>query len=375
MLNVRYLSKLAVGLTVLYVEDEKEVRETIVLILESIFENILVASNGVEGIELSKNNKIDLIISDINMPKCNGLEMIKSIKEIHPQIPTILVTALENTDLLIQSINLGINKYIVKPMKREDLFEAIEDILYILDSKRKYKSEQLSISKNLKMIAISKLLANLTHQWRQSLNIISTNTGAVMIYEDLQVKDPQIQSLLNNIETTVIGMDKQFQDILLDFEKEHKKERFNIQEVISNVIEEFKDDFSKYEVKIINNVEASWHFNNLDSLIQVIHQIIENSVDALKISNVKNRYIQISTKDEDDEFIVDIIDNGGGISSTIKDEMFEPYSTTKHQYIGTGLGLYIAYTLATKSLQGTLVGTNIIQDNQECAKLSIILLK
>ncbi len=375
MLSIRRLSKIASEFTVLYVEDEDEVRDTVVLILENIFSNILVAKDGLDGIALAKTNKIDVVISDINMPKCNGLEMIREIKKIYPQIPTILITALENTEFLVESINLGINKYIIKPIKRDNLFEAIEDVLYLLESKKKYESEQISLSKNLKMIAVSKLLGNLTHQWRQSLNIISTNTGAIMLYDDLQVKDEVVQSALNSIDDTVMRMDKQLHDILLDFEKEHKKERFNIQDVVYDVIGEFKEELEQKGIKIIANVEESWHFNNIDSLIQIFNQIIENSIDALTLNNIDNKYIHIDVVEQDEELIINIIDNGGGISNAIKDEMFEPYSTTKHQYIGTGLGLYIAYTLATKSMSGTIIGSNITQNKERCAKLSLYLPK
>jgi len=375
MLNIRQLSKLASGLTVLYVEDENEVRRAISSILKNIFTNILTASNGIEGIELVRNNKIDIIISDICMPKCDGLDMIKTIHKTYPQTPTILVTALENSESLVRSINLGVNKYIIKPVTKDKLFKAIEEVLYLINSRKKYQNEQITLSKNLKMIAISKLLANITHQWRQSLSVVSTACGGILMQEDKQVSDHEIQYLLNQIDTTVVSMDNELQDILIDFEKEHKKEIFSLNKVIEKALDYFQKKIDTNNIKIINEIEDMKVFNCVDSFTQILHQIIENAIDALTLNEIENKYIKICSSQQDNELIIDIIDNGGGILESKKDEIFEPYSTTKHQYVGTGLGLYIAYTLASKSLGGTIIGENILINSQKCAKFSIFLLK
>ncbi len=373
MLVIKHLSNLASGLTLLYVEDEKEAREALYSILGNIFSNILVAANGLEGIELAKKNKIDIIISDIKMPKCNGLDMVKEIKKTYPQVPIIFTTAIEDTDILLESINLGINRYTIKPIQKEKLFADIEEVLYLVNSKRKSQNEHILLSKNIKMIAISKLLDNLTHQWRQSLSVIDMSVSAAMIQEDELVGSQKIQSLLNKIETTVISMDKELQDILLDFEREHKKVNFNLKSVIDETLDYFQKEFDKYNIKTINTVEDITLFNSVDSFTQILHHILENSIDALNSNEIKNKFIHISSYEQNKKLVVDIIDNGKGIAPAIKDEIFEPYSTTKHQYIGTGLGLYIAYILATKSLSGTITGKNIKRDGYMCAKFSILM--
>ncbi len=377
MLNIKQLSKLATNVTVLYVEDEKDTREAVASILKNIFTDVLVANNGLDGIEISKTVKIDLIISDINMPKCNGLDMIEEIKKVSPQIPTILLTALEDPKVLVKSIDLGINKYIIKPMIKDKLFEAIEEMLYLISSRTKHKTQQLQVSKNFKMIGISKLLDNLTHQWRQSLSIISTACSGIMLQESEKISNDGVWMLLNQIDKTVISMDKELQDILLDFEQEHKKSKFNIKDTTQNVIDLFQRQCkdNSYHIELVNNIDDIEIFNSIDSFSQILHHIIENSIEALISNQFSSRYIELSSVIKENNIIIEIMDNGGGISECIVDEIFEPYSTTKHQYIGTGLGLYISYILATKSLNGTITGTNYIVNNQKCAKLSLSLAK
>src|SRR5574344_2457708 len=84
------------NITVLYVEDEKDLREVTSSILQSFTKNQYIAANGQEGYELflKHNSDIDLIISDINMPILNGLEMIKKIKDINKNVPIIVTTAI-----------------------------------------------------------------------------------------------------------------------------------------------------------------------------------------------------------------------------------------------------------------------------------------
>jgi YesN/AraC family two-component response regulator len=372
MLTIKELERLAKGLTILYVEDEAEVQTTMKGILENIFSRVLTALNGLDGIEIVKTNRVDLILSDINMPKCNGLDMIKAVKNIYPQMPTILLTGLEDKDFLLQSINLGINKYLVKPINKKLVFESLEEILYLIQSRQRYRAEQLGLSKNIKMIAIAKLLDNITHQWRQSLSIISTSIGAIVLNDDLGVSDGKIQDLLSLIDNHVKTMDEQLESLFINFKNEYKRETFYLHDFFKNSFLSFQKDIEKFKVEtIINSPTTLTAYLHIQSLEQIIHNLLENSIDAIKNNNVQNSYIKISTTKQDGELIIDVIDNAGGVIESIKDDIFEPYSTTKHQFIGTGLGLYVVYILTTKALKGTIVNKNVKIDNQNCTKITI----
>ncbi len=120
-------------LNILYVEDQEEIRNFTSNILNAIVGNLIVSNNGEEGLEAFKNNSnIDLIIADINMPKMNGLEMIKRINEINSNIPSIVTTAHTDSSFYKKSIELGINSYCLKPL---DLYELIKNITKCLEHK------------------------------------------------------------------------------------------------------------------------------------------------------------------------------------------------------------------------------------------------
>jgi diguanylate cyclase (GGDEF)-like protein len=119
------------SLNVLYVEDEEMLRNTTINILQSFTGSQLVARNGEEGLKLFRNNHdlIDVVITDISMPKQDGLTMAKEIRSINPQVPIIVVTAFSTPEYLQEAINIGIDKYISKPMDAKKLLNSIDQTI------------------------------------------------------------------------------------------------------------------------------------------------------------------------------------------------------------------------------------------------------
>ncbi len=118
--------------TVLFVEDEELAREKLAKLLSKLFKTVILAINGEEGLKKFKESydsdeKIDLIISDINMPIMNGLEMIERIREIDLNVPLIFTTARSETENIIKAIDLNVSSYIIKPIDTTLLIKKISD--------------------------------------------------------------------------------------------------------------------------------------------------------------------------------------------------------------------------------------------------------
>ncbi|MEA3354551.1 MAG: EAL domain-containing protein [Campylobacterota bacterium] len=118
-------------ITVLYCEDEANLRDVTSGILRSFTKKQFIAQDGQEGLEYFKQNAedIDLIITDVNMPNMNGLEMSKEIKEINPNIPIIVATAFSNSEYLLEAIDLGVDKYVLKPVNIKKLLNTMANSL------------------------------------------------------------------------------------------------------------------------------------------------------------------------------------------------------------------------------------------------------
>lgn len=112
------------SIKVLYVEDEDDVRNFTAKTLTAIVKEVVLAANGQEGVEQFKQNPdIDLIITDINMPKLGGLEMCEEIQQINKDIPIVITSAHNDPDFLKKAIDIGVDAYAMKPV---DLYQLLE---------------------------------------------------------------------------------------------------------------------------------------------------------------------------------------------------------------------------------------------------------
>jgi len=121
------------NIKILYVEDEASLRDITLNILQGFTKYQYVATNGLEGLTLFKDHQedIDLIITDVNMPQMNGLDMIREIKKINPNIPIIVATAFSNTEYLLEAIDIGVDKYVLKPVDMKKLLQIMnQSLLY-----------------------------------------------------------------------------------------------------------------------------------------------------------------------------------------------------------------------------------------------------
>ena len=131
-------------LSILYVEDEKMIRDELVDILEDDVHALHVATNGEEGLKLFQEHQIDMVITDIRMPIMDGLEMSRSILKINPSMPIIISSAFNDTQYLLESIKLGINYYLTKPVNLSELFSIIDKVaVNVINSKHLKKSKKL----------------------------------------------------------------------------------------------------------------------------------------------------------------------------------------------------------------------------------------
>ncbi|MEJ5285053.1 MAG: EAL domain-containing protein [Brevinematales bacterium] len=113
-------------LNLLYVEDDAITREALADYLKKIVKKVYLADNGANGLKIYKKNNIDIVLTDIKMPVMNGLEMIKEIKKDDYDIPIVVTTAYNEIEYLIDSIELGVNSFLIKPIDTEKLYKVLQ---------------------------------------------------------------------------------------------------------------------------------------------------------------------------------------------------------------------------------------------------------
>jgi len=127
-------------LHILYVEDDFNTREEISFFLKMVVGKLTTAQNGQEGLGLFHKDQFDMIITDIQMPVMNGLDMVKAIRETDKDVPIAVTTAFSDTDFLIRAIECGVDKYIIKPIDIAEMAMVIQKCTNYANMAQKIKA-------------------------------------------------------------------------------------------------------------------------------------------------------------------------------------------------------------------------------------------
>ena len=136
-------------LTLLYVEDDDIIRNELSQLLANFFSQVLVAKDGKEGLRtfLENQDTIDIVLTDINMPLYNGIEMVKKIRNIDSKISVIFATAYSDNEFLLDAIKLRVQEYIIKPIDIRKLLSFLNDIASNLYQEFLLKQQQYELTK------------------------------------------------------------------------------------------------------------------------------------------------------------------------------------------------------------------------------------
>jgi DNA-binding response OmpR family regulator len=175
---------------VLLVEDEEDAREILSFYLDTVFDEVQIACDGQEGLELYEkayedNKTFDLVLTDIQMPKLDGLSMIENITKINENQKFIIVSAYKDEEYLFKSINLNVISYFVKPLEVKNMMEML----------KKVKSKVLEEKSNEPVEEVIVKINN-TYEYNRKTNLLYRNGELV----DLSKKEKLlIEALVKNI--------------------------------------------------------------------------------------------------------------------------------------------------------------------------------
>ncbi len=127
-MGVRELLLYSKSLDVLYVEDEEISQALYASIFEDIFSKIDIANDGIEAMEFYASNHYDLVISDVCMPRMDGLELSKTILNKNPKQQIIIMSAFNEQEQLDEIAKIGISDVLLKPVQNDDLMNALEKV-------------------------------------------------------------------------------------------------------------------------------------------------------------------------------------------------------------------------------------------------------
>lgn len=202
------------NIKILYVEDDEIARENGVEYLENFFETIYEASDAIIALQLYEKYKPDIIITDIQMPKLNGLEFVKRIRQKDKKTQIIIITAFCDREYLLKAIELQLVKYLVKPVREKEFEEAL---LLCIDSLKEDSSNIVKLDESTyfdlfnKNLVINDEVIKLRAKEILFLELLIKNKNRYVTYEEIEnfvwfdsvMSKDALKTLVKNIKTKI----------------------------------------------------------------------------------------------------------------------------------------------------------------------------
>ena len=233
----------------------------------------------------------------------------------------------------------------------------------IIEALERNKKQQALLEHQSRLAALGEMIGNIAHQWRQPLSIITTSISGLQLQDEMGI--PITKESLSRTTNTIISHANYLSKTIDDFrdfiKNDNKKEEsFRLSEVIELTTNLLSATLKSNNINLILNLDDTIIYEGYpNQLSQVILNIINNAKDAFYEKVQESKQIKIKTSKVENIFKMEISDNAGGISDEIKNKIFDPYFTTKHQSQGTGLGLYICANIIKKNFNGIIYIENV----------------
>lgn len=183
MQNLKSLKELKV----LLVEDETKLSKFLKDAIAEYFTSLTVAKDGAEGIKKFKKTNPDIVITDIMMPNLDGLEMAKEIKKLKPNTHIIVLSAFSEKEKLLKAIDIGVNKYFIKPFDTDELLDYITSISTNIKHLKTVKiNNDYSYDKNNKNLYLNDSLIKLTQREREFFALIMENQKNIVTIDKIK---------------------------------------------------------------------------------------------------------------------------------------------------------------------------------------------
>ncbi len=309
--------------------------------------------------ELLKYSKEELLNTSylaITIPE----DYERSKKMIETVIKTGFITNFEKTYILKDDSRLKVNCSIALLPDKKRLLITAKDI-----------TEMKMMEEQVRLASMAEMIGNIAHQWRQPLSIITSAASGTKLTKELDLLEDK--DLGDNMDL-IVKEAKYLSETIDSFSNFIQGNKYfskcNLNDIINEALHLMNAAFKNNLITVVLNIEEEGIvFINKGQIVQALINIMNNAKDALSQCNKQqDKYIFITTVRHNNTHLkLEILDNGNGIDEKIIDRIYEPYFTTKHKSIGTGIGLNMARKILVESHPFTLNVYNkeFIYDNKQ----------
>ncbi|MBT0664235.1 response regulator [Geobacter pelophilus] len=352
--------------TILIVDDEAIIRDLCSRALKGY--HVLEASDGTDALSLFEQGGIDVILTDVMMPKMSGLDLLKRVKEIDPTSVVIIMTGFAEKEVILNALKDDADDFIAKPLNLLQLKTAVDKALV-----KKELKEELASLKNLDRLKTN-FLSLISHKFRTPITAISLflqNLSTGLFDQEDDIYRQNVKMVYNEacyLERMVAEL-LTFSRVMANGES-LRLERCDMATVIMQAIAESREVLSKTSLQSVLDIEPLPPVSaDREKLGFAIRQIIEN---AYKFSG-ETGTVTISLKASGDRAVLQVRDSGAGISREELPKIFEKFyqvdPANTGQVRGFGLGLYYAREFVR--LHGGTISIESEAGKGTCASITI----
>jgi signal transduction histidine kinase len=355
---------------VLLIDDHAPVRKNLRELIEisGEFEVVGEGSNGVEAIDLAATLNPELVLMDINMPELDGIEATRVIRELHPDVKVLALTALGDMSNVSAMVKAGASGYLLKGGAADELLESLHAVAkgqgalgkdMTIDVMQNMAELEAQLRQSQKMEAVGRLAGGVAHDFNNLLSIIQNY--ARFIAEDLEEDDPKrydVTEIMNATERAGRLVRQ-----LLTFSRKDvtRPENVDLNELVASLDHLLQRTLGE-DIHLETTLAEGLSPIRIDptQVDQVLMNLVVNARDAMP----RGGGIQITTHNVlvDDVMAasapglvpgayvcLSVRDEGEGMTPEVAEQIFEPFFTTKPRDSGTGLGLSTVYGIVKQA--------------------------
>lgn len=351
--------------TLLLVEDESAMQRFLTLELQDTY-NVVVASDGQAGFELAQTHQPRLILTDMMLPKMDGITLCRKLKASPTLKPTriVLLTARADDRTKLNALEAGADDFLVKPFSMVELKTRLANLLLTAQLERELHTQNQVLESTLKQLraaeaqliqterlsALGTLSAGIMHEINNPINFMLT------AIHFLKSSVPDASGDARDTMSDIEGGLKRVRDIIADLKgfayggTNTAKAECDPERIVRTarrlLAHEIRED-----VQIEERVSAETKlYGNENQLVQLLVNLIQNALQATtsNASKGKPRQIQIRLQPDQTNVVLAVRDNGTGIAKENLSKVFDPFFTTKPVGEGMGLGLSISHTIVNQ---------------------------
>lgn len=358
------------SITILTIEDDRLIRQALASYMQSLGYSVLQAEDGAAGLEMYRKKHPDLVITDLRLPKIDGMEVLSTIRKESPDIPVIIVSGMGTLRDAIKALKLGARDYVTKPITDMGLLKyaadrALERVRLVKENKKyqdfleeevQRKTAELHQAQKLEAIGI--LAGGIAHDFN---NILSAIMGFAELAQCKSEKGSEVSEYLRQVLKASYRARELVRQILT-FSRKTDTERHPVQAALV-----IKEAIKLLRATLPMTTQLNQQIRKDKTLIMAdpteIHQVMTNlCTNAFHALPEEQGIITVGideisiTKDDLNRFPeltagnyleLTVSDNGCGMDSTVMASIFDPFFTTKEKEQGTGLGLSVVHGIVT----------------------------